>query len=447
MRCELAPGPGTMHAGGLWQRVDQLVDALVQRRQAGAARDAALADALRTIAAAMRAGSTLQQALMRAAVRGHDPVARACATAAARIALGRSVEGELGRFAEAVGTPAAQLFAQVVQVQHRRGGDLGGPCHRLASLLHERRRLDAEARSATAQARFSARAVLAIPLLLAIAAAWRAPDSTRALLEPEPLLLATPGVMLVVAGALFARRAARGACVLGAAAAEPSARTGVARRAVRRIAGEGTRSQQSLRLAAAALTCSIPGVVHGGSFAGACAVGAVAAALLWPWSECSRVHRRHAAVVESGIEALLEVSIALFAAGATAHEVAALAPASVPEPLRSALAPAVHRLGLGRTIASSYDPLPEVAASPQLDGWLHAICTSAELGAPASAVLEQLLRDARAGRRERLRTAAQTAGPRMQLALVLLVVPGVMWLMLLATVGGLLEQLRAAGVA
>ena len=34
----------------------------------------------------------------------------------------------------------------------------------------------------------------------------------------------------------------------------------------------------------------------------------------------------------------------------------------------------------------------------------------------------------------------------MQLALVLLVVPGVMWLMLLATVGGLVEQLRASGV-
>jgi hypothetical protein len=34
----------------------------------------------------------------------------------------------------------------------------------------------------------------------------------------------------------------------------------------------------------------------------------------------------------------------------------------------------------------------------------------------------------------------------MQLALVLLVVPGVMWLMLLGTLGGLVEQLRAAGV-
>ena len=71
---------------------------------------------------------------------------------------------------------------------------------------------------------------------------------------------------------------------------------------------------------------------------------------------------------------------------------------------------------------------------------------SAELGAPAISVLEQLLRDARSARREQLRSIAQTAAPRMQLALVLLVVPGVMWLMLLATVGGLVRQLQASGV-
>jgi Flp pilus assembly protein TadB len=176
-------------------------------------------------------------------------------------------------------------------------------------------------------------------------------------------------------------------------------------------------------------------------------VVAVGAAAAWPWADQARRRRAHAAVAQAGIESLLEVSIALFAAGATAHEVATLAPAASAEPLRSALAPAVHRVGLGRTIASAFASVPEIAASPQLDGWLHATCTSAELGAPAIDVLEQLLRDARAARREQLRTVAQTAGPRMQLALVLLVVPGVMWLMLLATVGGLVEQLRASGVA
>jgi hypothetical protein len=107
----------------------------------------------------------------------------------------------------------------------------------------------------------------------------------------------------------------------------------------------------------------------------------------------------------------------------------------------------VHRLALGRSITSSFADLPVVAASPHLDAWLHAIRASAELGAPAIHVLEQLLRDARSTRREQIRSAAATAAPRMQLALVLLVVPGIMWIMLVATVGGLAAQMQRLGVA
>jgi Flp pilus assembly protein TadB len=429
-----------------WLWLDARVDVLLCRRVRPVERDLALADTLRVVAAATRSGASLQQALHRASQRADGPVAHACARAASRIAFGRSVEESVESLAEAVGGPAAMLFAQVVRVQHRRGGDLGGPCHRLATLLHERARLDAEARAATAQARFSARAVLAVPLLLAVAATWRAPDAVRAMLQPDTLLLAAPGIMLITAGALAARRIAQRACDVGAAGVVVDG-DGAVRRLIRAVAGPGARSRQAARLAAIALACCIPALGAGPSPAlVAASLIAVAAAAAWPWSEQRRLRRMHAATAQAGIESLLEVSIALLAAGATAHEVATIAPASADEPLRAALAPAVHRVGLGRTVASAFDEIPEVAASPQLDGWLHAICTCAELGAPAIAVLEQLLRDARSARREQLRSIAQTAAPRMQLALVLLVVPGVMWLMLLATIGGLVRQLQASGV-
>jgi len=439
----------TLHPGsGIWHRLDAVVDQALARRAGARAGDVELADALRVIAAAMRAGATVQQALGRAAERGNGLVARSCATAAARIALGRPLESEIAAFADRIDTPSARLFAQVVSVQHRRGGDLGGPCHRLASLLHERTRLDAEARSATAQARFSARAVLAIPALLAAAAAWRAPDAAQRLAQPGTLLIAAPGILLVLAGALVARRIARTACSLGGTTARTNRAGSWARIVAARVAGSGPRAHAGARLALVSLACCAPALILAGpSPAGViCTLVAVCAAAAWPWSERARDQRLRGAVARSGIETLLEVSIALFAAGATAHEVATIAPASAPEPLRSALSPAVHRVGLGRTIAAAFDLVPEVGASPQLDGWLHAICTSAELGAPASDVLEQLLRDARAARREQLRSVAQTAAPRMQLALVLLVVPGIMWLMLLATVGGLVSQLQASGV-
>lgn len=428
-----------------WTRIDAAVATVLDRRIAQARLDAVLADALRVVAASMRAGATLQQAMARAAERGGDPVSRAFGSAASRIALGCPVEAEVERLADHVATPAARLFAQVVRVQHRRGGDLGSPCHRLASLLHDRARLDAEARSATAQARFSARAVLAIPGLLAVGTAWRAPEAVAAMLQPGPLLLASPGIALVLTGALVARRIARRACDLGDAGASPGT-DGGSRRVVRRIAGDGPNARRGARLGAAALACCLPALLAGGATSLLLALVAIGSATAWPWADERRRRREHEAIAQAGIESLLEVSIALLAAGATAHEVATIAPASAPEPLRSALAPAVHRVGLGRSVASAFDGIPEVEASTQLDGWLHAICATAELGAPAVDVLEHLLRDARAARREQLRSVAQTAAPRMQLALVLLVVPGVMWLMLLATVGGLVEQLRASGV-
>ncbi|MCW2928903.1 MAG: Type secretion system domain protein [Thermoleophilia bacterium] len=431
-----------------WSRIDRAVEHVLERLGRARSCDARLADALRIVAASLRAGGSLPQSLGRVADRGDDATARAFGSAASRIALGRPIEVEVDRLAERLGTPAARLFAQVVRVQHRRGGDLATPCHRLAGLLHERIRLDAESRSATAQARFSARAVLAIPVLLAVAAAWRAPTATAALLQPGALLLAAPGVTLILAGALLARRVANGALRAGGVEVTIQRDGRSARSGMRRLAGTGPRSGASLRLACVAAACCIPALFFAGPSATTIAttIAGVSAAAAWPWSDRARQQRRHRAVGASGIETLLEVTIALAAAGATAHELATIAPGEAPEPLRSALAPAVHRVGLGMTIPVAFAGLEVVEQSPQLDGWLHAICAAAELGAPTGDVLAQLLRDARAARREQLRSIAQTAGPRMQLALVLLVVPGVMWLMLLATVGGLVRQLQAGGV-
>lgn len=427
--------------------IDEHVDGWLRRRAGRGARDRALADALRIVAASTRSGDTLPRALERVAERRADEVGRACGAAAARMALGLPVVDEVERLAARLHTPAARLFAQVVRVQHRRGGDLGEPCRRLAALLHERLRLDAEARAATAQARFSARAVIAIPLLLAAGVAWRSPELARATLRPDVLLLATPGIALVAAGAIVAARVARSAVDVGVHGVAVG-RDPWLRRSLGRLAGHGTLSARSVRLALGSSVVAAVVVAARPSVATiACAVATVAAALAWPWSDRARLRRQHERTAQAGIESLLEVSVALLAAGATAHEVATLAPAAADEPLRSALAPAVHHVGLGRSLASAYAPIPEVAVSPQLDGWLHALGATAEFGSPAGPVLEQLLRDARSHRREQLRAIAQTAAPRMQLALVLLVVPGIMWLMLLATVGGLVGQLRSAGVA
>lgn len=432
-----------------FDRVDQSFDALCARRAGRTRNDRHLADLLRGIAASARTGATLAQAMDQAARRGAGSPARHLARASARIGMGVPVPVALDQFGDAVDSSAARLLARVVAIQHRRGGDFAGPCHRLATLLHERCRLDAEARTATAQARFSSRAVLAIPFLLLVFASWRAPDTVRSMLTPGMLLLASPGLVLIAVGSLVATRVARRAIETAGVGEPPADVPRVLRSLLVRVAGPGARSRQSLRLACVALVVATPlaAVGSGGAGAWICVAAFAGAALAWPWSDAARRRARDERVAASGIETLLEVSIALFAAGATAHEVATMAPASCPPALRGALAPAVHGVGLGRTVSSAFRDLPVVRASPILDGWLHALCSASDLGSRSVGVLDQLLRDARMQRREQLRSAAQTAAPRMQLALVLLVVPGVMWLMLLATVGGLVEQLRAAGVA
>lgn len=429
----------------VWARIDGVVDAVVQRHRSGRGGERELAELLRATAAAARSGATLRQALENASQRSDGRFARRLREACARMSMGESIDDALAWWARATGSSTLVVFGAIVAIHHRHGGDLAAPCHRLASLVHERARLDAEARTATAQARFSARAVIAIPGLLLLVASWRAPDQVRAMLEPGALLLATPGVLLIVLGAVIASRVSRKAVRTGDGLG-PSPERSRLRDLVRRIAGGGPRSRQSIRLLAVSLVPVALVATQGraGLVLGAVTLGV---ALAWPWAEVTRSRLHDAAIASSGIETLLEVSIALFAAGATAHEVVTLAPQSCPPQLREALAPAVHGVGLGRTIPSAFRSLSVVRASPILDGWLHAVCSTAELGSRSVPILDQLLRDARAERRERLRTAAQTAAPRMQLALVLLVVPGVMWLMLLATVGGLLEQLRTAGVA
>ncbi|MCZ4497367.1 MAG: type secretion system protein [Thermoleophilia bacterium] len=431
-----------------WIRLDAWVQRHVRLPRPRGAIDAELAGALRIFAASTRTGMPLRIAFERAAARVAEPVRSACSAAAADMSMGRGAEDAVARFALALGTPSARLFAQVVQVQHRRGGGLADPCHRLAGLLQERARLEAEARSATAQARFSARAVIAIPVLMAVLAAWRSPDVAQSMLRPMALLLASPGLIAIVLGAWVATRIARRAADVGDVTATAASGGDRLRRRLWRLAGGVPGSRASARLAGVGAIAALPTVAMAGasptSLVGLVVLPLVGAA--WPIADRRRSSARHADIAAAGVDLVLEVSIALFAAGATAQEVAAAVPHAAPEPLRTALLPAAHRMRLGRGIASAFADIPEVVASPQLDGWLHAVCTSAELGTPAISVLEGLLRDARVLRREQLRAAAQTAGPRMQLALVLLVVPGVMWIMLLATVGGLVGQLRGNGV-
>jgi tight adherence protein B len=135
------------------------------------------------LAAYVRAGRSLRQAVADAAGEAPDPSARALRDAAAAIALGASPAEALGTLG--AGTDVTHLRA-VVEMQTRAGGDLALLLDRFADVLRGREELRRAAAVATAQARATGRMVTAMPVF-GVAALW---------------LLDRPGFMLVAGSPL-----------------------------------------------------------------------------------------------------------------------------------------------------------------------------------------------------------------------------------------------------
>jgi tight adherence protein B len=135
------------------------------------------------LAAHVRAGRSLRQALADAAVDLPEPAAARVAAAAARTALGAPAADALGALGD--GADVAYLAA-AVRLHTRSGGDLALLLERTAELLHERAAQRHAAEVATAQARATGRIVTAMPAL-GVAALYGADRSGFDLLVRSPL--------------------------------------------------------------------------------------------------------------------------------------------------------------------------------------------------------------------------------------------------------------------
>lgn len=407
-------------------------------------RDRDLCDALRTIAAATRSGQSFSQACSAAGARVDGPVGDAFAAATAQLALGMPASRVVAQLADSIGGDSAELFALVMLVQHRRGGELAPLCQRLAMLLHERRRLVDEAMSATAQARFTARAVLGLPALVMFVWALVDPSSLLALVSGPAAIALVPAVLLMSAGILVIRRLATQAVVgpAGHPGGEPWMEL-----AVRRIAGAGPVRRQRLRLVAAAFPIVVLSLASGVTLLNLFgSIALIGGAYAWPRLSATRADRRLHGVVADGLPALLELSIALLAAGATPRETILESVQHAPGALGRQLREALPQIRLGRSPESALRALPAVHASPDLDTWLGSLSSGERFGSPVSEALGALLRDARSAEREHFRRQAATAAPRIQLATVALVVPAILWVVLVATAHGLVSSLRSSGI-
>lgn len=182
----LAP-PGALALGG-WRRRRW-------RRLAAAQAPAAA----RALAAALRGGHALPAALELAAGDGALSAAgRALLVQpVALLRLGASTEDALGAIARRAGPGPWPALVAGILTQREAGGDLASLLTELADDLDLSARAAAEARGASAQARLTARIVVALPVAGAVLVELAAPGSVRAV-AGDPLALALTALALAL---------------------------------------------------------------------------------------------------------------------------------------------------------------------------------------------------------------------------------------------------------
>lgn len=158
------------------------------------------------IAAYVRAGRSLRQAVADAAGDVPEPSAAALREAAARIALGATADEALAAFGA---DPDVAHLRAVVEMQARTGGDLVRLLERMADVLRSREELRLAASVATAQARATGRMVTGMPAF-GVGVLWLLDRPGFGLVLGRPLGWAAllGSAILAAAGHLLIRRIA-----------------------------------------------------------------------------------------------------------------------------------------------------------------------------------------------------------------------------------------------
>lgn len=164
-------------------------------------------DLLVAMAAALRGGASLAQAILAAHEEAGPPAREALGAAVRALAAGEPAEVAVDELCVRLPAHAATPARLALQVGRRSGAHLARLLDRAASSLRDRRRLADERQAATAQARLSAVVIGALPL--AALAIQR--DAIGVLVgTPAGRLLAAAGLTLEAAGWMWVRRLMRG---------------------------------------------------------------------------------------------------------------------------------------------------------------------------------------------------------------------------------------------
>lgn len=118
------------------------------------------------MAAALRAGASLPQAMEQIAHDGPEPTRAEFRHALDEVAVGRSVDDALEGLARRAGTPDYQALVIALAVQRRVGGNLALVLDQLSEAVRERLELRQEVAALTAQQRYSSWILVLLPFAI-----------------------------------------------------------------------------------------------------------------------------------------------------------------------------------------------------------------------------------------------------------------------------------------
>lgn len=181
-----------------------------RRRRYRAAVERALPDVATAVADSLGAGRSLRASLPAAAGSLDGPAAVELLRLGAELELGAATEAAVEGWRRRMRSPRVDAFAAALLSQRSSGGDLAGLLRRFAEGAAERDRVAEDARTATAQARFTGLLVVAMPSGGAVFAELLQPGFLAKLLSsPATAVLLALAAALQLAGFVAIRRLAR----------------------------------------------------------------------------------------------------------------------------------------------------------------------------------------------------------------------------------------------
>ena len=443
-------------------------------RATGARSSAAMPAVAIAVADALAAGRSVRAALSAAAGSLEGPAARRDVARASRARARRSDAEALGALCRRLDSPRVDSFAAALLSQQLAGGDLATLLRRFADAAAERDRTEADARSATAQARFTGLLVVAMPAGAALFAELLEPGFVGGLIaEPASatLLVARggapgrrvrrhpppqPGATNRERAARLRRGGPRLRCDLGAhrrarrtyrpLAAETGRAAGLG--ATRLALGSGVRLGIPRRIERAGLggrldlrsvvVAKLGGAVIGGLVAlsatpavpGRLALPTlalmIAAGFLAPDALLERAARRRR---ERAVAALPD-ALDMLAVGAASGRDPATGFGEIARattgPLALELGRAVAEIEAGANAGEALGALRDRVPGPEIGALAAALDRSRSYGSPLAEQLHLQAVALRRDARRRIEERAARAAPKIQLVVALILVPSVL---------------------